>query len=471
MGSVQWAQHLRSVNCSLFTVNCSLFTVFLAASAAALGPHELLVLANANSTSSVTVARDYVRLRQVPDVNLVLLDVPRAASVAPYEISTNAFTTMIWEPAQRAIRERGLGDHILAWAYSIDMPVRVKTDPLVSITGLTFVRNRLPPKDAIVGGLYASALFGGPESPATQGFPSQSLDNMRAWLGSDMPIPAMLLGFDGEHGNTRAEIEACLRRGRDSDGTAPDGTVYLITNSDVRTQCRLWQFPGVVRELRALGVAATITNALPAGGAPIAGVLHGLADLDLTGARTFAPGCMAEHLTSFGAVFDGGGQTKLTAWIRAGATASAGTVTEPFAIWSKFPHARYFVHAAAGCTVMESFYQSVKCPLQLLPVGEPLAAPWRPAARLTLTGMPEGPLSAPTLVSAAVRSKGDNLFNRFLFLMDGKTLQAAGKSASVTLIPSSLTPGKHTLRAVAYAVGSVRHQAFAEVPFEVEGQP
>jgi len=43
---------------------------------------------------------------------------------------------------RRAIRERGLSDHILAWAYSIDLPVRVRTDPLVSITGLTFVRNQ-----------------------------------------------------------------------------------------------------------------------------------------------------------------------------------------------------------------------------------------------------------------------------------------------------------------------------------------
>ncbi len=429
------------------------------------------MLANANSTSSVAVARDYLRLRQVPECNLVLLDLPPAAWAAPYEVSTNQFTALIWEPAQRAIRERGLEDHILAWAYSIDMPVRVRTDPLVSITGLTFVRNRLPSKDDITRGLYASSLFGGPDSPEFRGFPPQSLDNQRAWLGSDMPLPAMLLGFDGSHGNTQAEIEDCLRRGRDSDGTAPTGTVYLITNADIRTQCRLWQFPSVVRELRERGIAATITNSLPAGGPPIVGVLHGLADIDLAGERTFAPGCMAEHLTSFGAVFETGGQTKLTAWIRAGATASAGTITEPFAIWSKFPHARYFFYAAMGCTVMESFYQSVKCPLQLLPVGEPLAAPWRPAACLTLRGLPEGPLRAPATVSATVQNDAGYLFNRTLFLLDGRTLQPVGKPASVTLTPVGLTAGQHTLRAVAYAVGALRQQAFAEATFTVEVQP
>ena len=455
----------------MFTVHCLLFTLFLVRPARALGPHELLVLANSNSTASVTLARDYLRLRQVPECNLVLLDLPSAAWTAPYEISTNQFTTLIWEPAQRAIRDRGLEDHILAWAYSIDIPVRVRTEPLVSITGLTFVRNRLPSRDDMVRGLYASALFGGPDSPDFRGFAAQSLDNQRAWLGSDMPVPAMLLGFDGTQGNTKADIEACLRRGRDSDGTAPAGTVYLITNGDVRTQCRLWQFPSVVRELREKGIAATITNALPVGGPPIAGVLHGLADIDLGGERIFAPGCMAEHLTSFGAVFDGGGQTKLTAWIRAGATASAGTITEPFAIWSKFPHARYFVYAATGCTVMESFYQSVKCPLQLLPVGEPLAAPWRPAAHLTLRGMPEGPLRTPTTVTVAVQNDAGYLFNRTMFLVDGRTLQPLGKLASVTLTPAGLTVGEHTFRAVAYAVGALRYQTFAEATFVVEAQP
>lgn len=442
--------------------------LLFAGGALALGPHELLVLANANSTSSVTLARDYLQLRQVPECNLVLLDVPAAAAQSPYEISTREFTERIWEPAQRALRERGIDDHILAWVYSLDMPTRVKTDPPVSLTGLTFLRNRLPPKETIAKGLYASSLFAGPDSSYVQGFPSQSLDNQHSWQGADLPIPAMMLGVTGQQGNTREEIEACLKRGAASDSTAPTGVVYLIINSDVRTRCRQWEFPAVVRELREAGLKAVITNALPAGGPPIAGVLHGLSDLDLSGTRTFVPGCMAEHLTSCGAMFDGSGQTKLTAWLRAGATASSGTVIEPLAIWTKFPHARYFVHAAAGETIMESFYQSVKCPLQLLPVGEPLAAPWKPAARLTLRGLPDGPLREPVTVVASVQSEAGTLYNRTLFLVDGKTFQPTGKSPKVALPPAGLAPGMHTLRAVAYAVGSVRHQAFAEKSFTVD---
>lgn len=441
-------------------------------SACALGPHELLLLANAHSPASIALARDYAQLRQVPTDNIVLLDLPAASWVTPYEISTNDFTRRIWEPAQRAIRERGLDDHILAWAYSIDMPTRVQTTPPVSITGLTFVRNRLPAEEAITRGLYGSPLFAGPDAPQVRGFPSQSLDSQRAWLGADMPIPAMLLGFTGDHGNTRAEIDAYLRRGVASDHTAPRGLVCLITNDDVRTRYRMWQFPAVVRELREAGVAAVITNTLPSDGRPLAGVMHGLADIDLQGGYKFLPGCMAEHLTSFGAVFEHGSQTKLTAWLRAGATASSGTITEPMAIWTKFPNARYFVHAAAGTTVMESFYLSIKCPLQILPVGEPLAAPWQPAAHLTLRGMPEnGQLNTPATVTASAQGEPGQVFNRFLFLVDGRTAQPAGSSASLTLSPAGLTAGPHTLRAVAYAVGMVRQQAFVEVPFQIAGAP
>ena len=44
----------------------------------------------------------------------------------------------------------------------------------------------------------------------------------------------------------------------------------------------------------------------------------------------------------------------------------------------------------AGCTLIESLYQAVRCPLQLLPVGEPLASPWRREFGLRLAGTPAG---------------------------------------------------------------------------------
>ncbi len=434
-------------------------------SASALGPHEILVLANSKSPASIEIARSYAQLRQVPGNNVLLLDLPWGEGSAPIEISPAEFTKRIWEPALKAMEERGLTDHVLAWAYAPGFPVRISGKPPLSITGLTFLRNRLPDSGSAEAGTYASPFFAGPDHPQSAGFPPQSLDVQRAWLGKDMPLPAMMLGFIGPNGNTREEVMACLQRGAAADGARPEGAVYVVTNSDVRSRCREWQIPAASAELRALGVKMTVTNALPEGAASILGVMMGAAEIDLKAARAFAPGAMAEHLTSFGAVFESNSQTKLTEWIRAGATASAGTVTEPMSAWPKFPHARFHAHSAAGCTIMESFYQSIRCPLQILPVGEPLSAPWRVPAKMAIRGLESGRLEGRVEVVASVESRSGETYSRYLFLLDGRVFQAMGRKNSITLDPAAIHSGAHVLRAVAYTTGTLRSQVFAEVSF------
>jgi hypothetical protein len=184
----------------------------------------------------------------------------------------------------------------------------------------------------------------------------------------------------------------------------------------------------------------------------------------------FLPGAIAEHLTSFGAVFDNNSQTKITEWIRAGATASAGTVTEPYANWVKFPHARVFAHQVAGCTTLESLTQAIRCPLQILLLGDPLASPWAPRSSITLQGLTNSLLTQPTVLTANIAARDGDVFNRFMFLIDGKTVQAAGISPKTTLMPDTLSTGPHTVRVVAYKVGSVRAQIFTETTFEVKGK-
>ncbi|MEM8736139.1 MAG: hypothetical protein AAGG44_18055, partial [Planctomycetota bacterium] len=54
---------------------------------------------------------------------------------------------------------------------------------------------------------------------------------------------------------------------------------------------------------------------------------------------------------------------------------SSGTVVEPYALQAKFPLPTLYVHYARGCSLVESFYQSVTGPYQLLIVGDPLCQP------------------------------------------------------------------------------------------------
>ena len=50
----------------------------------ALGPHEILILANGKEPDSIEVAKAYARQRQVPEANIVVLNMPAiAAGQAP----------------------------------------------------------------------------------------------------------------------------------------------------------------------------------------------------------------------------------------------------------------------------------------------------------------------------------------------------------------------------------------------------
>ena len=87
---------------------------------------------------------------------------------------------------------------------------------------------------------------------------------------------------------------------------------------------------------------------------------------------------------------EGAGQTPLSALLAAGAAGASGTVTEPYAIQQKFPSPFIQWHYAQGCTLAESFYQSVAGPYQLLVAGDALCAPWRKHIVVVVAGLKAG---------------------------------------------------------------------------------
>jgi hypothetical protein len=440
--------------------------LFTPCRAPAIGPHEVLVLANARETESLAVARAYTRLRNIPSVNLLELDLGDSVQGDYVSMSPEAFTTRIWAPAQAAMRDRGIDGHILAWAYSTHFPFRIDSAPVVSLQGLTFVRNHMPSPADISGGTYASPLFAGPDKPGGQGFGPQSLDSARLLLRGDMPLPSMTLGYTGPRGNTAAEVIAMLERGAASDGTRPDGTVYFVTGDDIRAKTRAWQFGPAAASLRQMGVKAVVTNGFPSEADAILGIMAGAPTVEPAAAGRYLPGAMADHLTSLAAVFDQASQTKLSRWIASGATGSAGAVCEPMSYWTKFPHARFFNHYRMGCTMIESFYQSIRSPLQLMIIGEPLAAPWAQPASLRIASIGDGEtLDGPREVDLQIQASPGMHYTRFVYLVDGRP---AGEGSRFTLDPASLAPGPHELRAVAYQVGFVRTQVFSTITFIVK---
>ncbi len=434
---------------------------------AGLAPHEVAVLVNARSPASMEVANHFIHLRHVPPQNVVYLDVPDDALSARAEISASAFTTHIWEPTQAALRERGVDDHILAWIYSVDFPVRVTTRPRTSILGLTFMRNRFPDDpEQVDKGLYASPLFVGPDQPEGPQADGGSFLRFRDHLGDRMPLPAMMLGFVGARGTTVADVLRTLQRGVAADGSAPRGTVYWHRVEDIRSEMRAWQFTRAREELRALQVAGQVIDGMPSRANDIIGLQIGRAEINAAAAGRHLPGSMAEHLTSHAGEFHLAHQAKLTDWIRAGATASAGTVTEPYSIWTKFPHARFFPHYARGHTLLESFYLALRSPTQILLVGEPLARPWGRPQRLTvITLEEEGALQGEAAFLIAPMPPGPLEYRVWI---DGRPQADRSPATQFAFDTRGLADGYHVMRVGAYQRGAVVHSGFGELELVVD---
>ncbi len=172
-----------------------------------------------------------------------------------------------------------------------------------------------------------------------------------------------------------------LRRAGQADRTFPSGRFAFTASGDVRAKTR---FPGVadaVVYLQEHGHDTEIfRGTVPEKAGGIIGLMTGTATASLLDKPWILQrGAIAENLTSFGAAFGNRSQTKLTEFLAAGAAMSSGTVTEPYSLQPKFPMPMLYGYYARGLSAIESFYQSVASPYQLLIVGDPLTQPFAKA--------------------------------------------------------------------------------------------
>ncbi len=462
-----------------------LFLGFIAATVQAQMPHETLLLVNKNSQPSLLAANTFAALRMVPKRNMVHLDIPESAYGGTATVTPEEFTQLIWEPANAIARERGIDGQILAWVYSVDFPIRVKTDAndrkQMSVGGLTFMRNKMPALDLVEKGKYLSKLFAGPNQRINLSLPAFSLGMHKDGLGADakvppeaaylqgglgegMPLPSMMLGYIGEKGTDIQAVVESLARGKASDYRGMRKGIYFVTSDDVRSKCREPQYAPAVAELKLHGIEAVVTTNFPAGAENVMGVLVGSEKVSPSEIKSFAPGAMAEHLTSWSAEFQKP-QTKTTEWIKAGATGSAGVVVEPYSNPDKFPSARFYVHYASGCTLLESFYQSIACPLQSLLLGDPLARPYAPLLSIKLMGIDRLEKDFTYMAQAATRIKGAEFL--YTFLLDGKVMREKSSDPSLYLRVANLSDGYHELRVVACLKHRVQFNASIDKPFTV----
>jgi hypothetical protein len=305
------------------------------------------------------------------------------------------------------------------------------------------------------------------------------------WTGATQPVKllrseslnsyylATLLAYTGNNGNSIPEVKNYLSAARSSDGTLPDGTVYLMKNNNVRSETRQPLFLETVAALERRGRSAKILSAgqaqqngiLPQGKHDVIGTVVGAAGFNWqsSGSRLL-PGAIAESLTSYGGHFNSHKQTKLTEFLRYGAAGASGAVAEPFSIQAKFPVPLLHAHYADGCSLAEAFYQSVEAPYQLLIVGDPLARPYARFARVALASPdPNTPWSGVVTLHPEVVPAPDRAIAHQELWVDGQLIAYALPDQPFTWDTRDIDDGFHELRLVAQEAGPIETRSYTRI--------
>jgi hypothetical protein len=243
-----------------------------------------------------------------------------------------------------------------------------------------------------------------------------------------------------------------LKRSAEADGTAPNGIIYFAKNKTIRSTTRDRTYPAAIRFLSIAGVQAEIIEDIfPQHKQNVAGVTCGFNIINPAGSHSrILPGAIIDNFTSYGGNFSPKNQqTRVTEFLRMGAAGACGTVTEPTALPQKFPNNTLHVHYAHGCSLAESFYQSVAGPYQQLLVGDPLCQPWAKFPKVSLTGISEGATirESVEIVPSAVLVNGT--VASYQLFVDGSFKQKCSAGGRFQLDTTQLADGYHEIRVIA----------------------
>ena len=278
-----------------------------------------------------------------------------------------------------------------------------------------------------------------------------------------------VLAVTRNHGNTEREALDQLQRSIRADGSLPDGTFFLAETDDIRSKTRQPQFASTIKALGKLGYKTEVcTTKVPVRERRVLGVSSGtpVFNWTQTGSR-LVPGAIGDNFTSFGGRMDFAGQTKLSEFIRHGAAGASGTVIEPYAIPNKFPHTLIHAHYARGCTLAESYYQSVAGPTQLLIVGDALCRPFSRLPTIEVSGLkPDDTIKGSVSVGFNTEKSPVPVGSIELFI-DGRRVHRQTGSRSFKLDTTGLSDGYHEFRVIAVQAGLIGATGNKIIPVKV----
>jgi uncharacterized protein (TIGR03790 family) len=345
---------------------------------------NVAVVVNQNSTNSVQLGNYYCEQRQVPPQNVLRAN----WSGGNIQWLTSDFQSVIVNPMLAMLSARQLTSQIDYVLLSMDFPYRVTaTNGVNSTTAALFY------------GFVPDGLAPGPGLPTSCSLPAASTN---LYAGSEYLFRSVGPGTSQTNFlvamltcSNLAQAKQIVDHGVACDGAFPAQTVYLAKSTDQIRNLRYSAFDNAIFNTRLRGNYSMVrTNADPSYSfGYVLGLQSGAGRSDLIGSTTFAPGALADDLTSFsGFIFDDPGQIDILELLNLGAVGSYGTVVEPCNVVAKFPSPQNYFYQARGFTMAECYYLSVTNPFQGLLVGEPLAAPFAVVPSATWNNLPANSL-------------------------------------------------------------------------------
>ena len=331
---------------------------------------NLVLVVNQNSSESVELGNYYAERRQLPPQNILRIQWPGGN----VQWTQSEYESVLLSPLLAMLASRQLTNQIDYVLLSMDIPYRVTTttngdNSTTSTLFYGFKPDSLPLSTCPMAP-SSTSLYAGSEGifRSTPPINADSNSFLATMITSSNLMQAKII----------------VDRGAASDSTFPAQKVYLGKSTDTERNIRYQLFDNAIFNTRLRGnYSMQRTNIYGIGGlgdtfgAETGGYSYGVDDV------TFAPGAMADNLTSFGGLLfePNAGELNILSLLAGGATGSYGTIVEPCAYLEKFPNPLNYFYQARGFTLAECYYQSVANPYQGIIVGEPLAAPFaRPAA-------------------------------------------------------------------------------------------
>jgi hypothetical protein len=426
---------------------------------------QSVLIIDPTDPASIEVGHHYAAARNIPASNIVYMP-PGAADFTQFGTTLDA---LLGELAVRGV-EHNIDLVVIAPAAQFrvaapglitDSCFPVSNFSLTGCYSMAFVRS-----EVLSGTLNSQH----PNRYFSTAYSTFTLDSQLPYFGGTPSgnagarryLAAGMLGYTGERGNTVQELKAMIDRSVAADGTRPAANFYFMSTTDVARNVRSPQFATVVTTINNSlgGTASTLSGVLPPAAPSVMGVMTGIADFDWSSSgSTILPGAFCDHLTSYGATFTVADQTKVSAWIRAGASASAGAIEEPCNYPGKFPHARIHAYYRQGMAIGEAYLRSLEyLPFQGLLYGDPLTRAYAWPPNLTVSGVPTGPVVGQFVINpvSSATLSGRNIDRTELFI-DGVSQGTVQPGGTFTVNTHLLDDGWHEVRILTWDNSQARH--------------